>query len=331
MKVNKLFACIALVALFVSLSAQEFDVPDTTGMKLYKGNTHAHSNKSVGNASPTDVALWYKNNGYRFLVLTDDSVPSAPDIFSAISDSSFIVIPGLEIKALYQGRWIHTNGLNVEETIYPKTEATLESTLQRGIDEIRKSGGVAQINHPKYRLGPEKDEILGSQRCTLVEIDNAYIGHFTLEKNGFTPMEMDWDYLLAAGKRIFGVASDDANTYPGKSGYGGTPGRGWVVVWAKSLDGAEICKNLNNGLFYASNGVELSDIQIEKKRIIIYIKQTDNVSYTTSFVGTNGKILKTTEQNPAIFDLASNTKYVRARVLDSNGKMAWIQPVFVKQ
>jgi len=147
MKGKRLFAYVFLMTLYVLLSAQEFDVPDTKGMKLYKGNTHAHSNKSVGNASPPDVALWYKNNGYRFLVLADDSIPSDTGTFSKIADSSFIVIPGLEIKALYQGRWIHTNGLNVKDTIYPKTEVSLDNTLQRGIDEICKSGGVAQINH----------------------------------------------------------------------------------------------------------------------------------------------------------------------------------------
>jgi len=51
----------------------------------------------------------------------------------------------------------------------------------------------------------------------------------------------------------------------------------------------------------------------------------------TEFIGSGGKILLKTESNPAIYRLSGNESYVRAKVYDSAGFVAWTQPVFVKQ
>jgi hypothetical protein len=79
----------------VSVGALSFEVPDTTSMNWFRGNTHAHSYRSVGKSSPSGLVTWYRNNGYQFLVITDDTYPSAPEVTAQSSDASFIGDDGL--------------------------------------------------------------------------------------------------------------------------------------------------------------------------------------------------------------------------------------------
>ena len=49
-------------------------------------------------------------------------------------------------------------------------------------------------------------------------------------------MEAVWDHLLTMGKRIYGIAVDDAHHFQGEfAPEGSNPGRGWVVVRAEVL------------------------------------------------------------------------------------------------
>ena len=322
MKTRSLFIITFCVICNVSLVAQEFVIPNTDGMKWYRGNTHSHSNQNVGssiNNDTVEVALWYKNHGYQFLIISDIIYSTKPDVISKVTDSTFLLIPGLENKSHFGSHWVHTNGLNTQGTIYPQEGSTLLETLQTDIDAVRKLGGVPQIDHPRYMKGPDRETILASSKCTLLEIYNGYVGPKTVEQSGYLSTEMDWDYILTGGKQMFGLAADDA----------GKPGLGWVVVRARNLDAEEICGNLGQGLFYASSGVEILDLQIEAKRITVVIKKESNTHYTTCFIGANGKQLLIKEENPAVFELKEDVKYVRAKVTDSNGNAAWIQPVFI--
>ena len=52
--------------------------------------------------------------------------------------------------------------------------------------------------------------------------------------------------------------------------------------------------------------------------------------YTVQFIGRWGKILKEVTTNPAVYTLNGDEFYVRAKVIESNGKAAWTQPVFLK-
>jgi hypothetical protein len=306
-----------------SLSAQEFVIPRTEGMNWYRGNTHSHSSQDVGSGSSNDaveVALWYKNHGYQFLIISDIIYSTKPDVISKVTDSSFLLIPGLENKSHFQSHWVHTNGLNTQGTIYPQEGGTLLETLQTDIDAIRALGGVPQIDHPRYMGGPDRETILASKDCTLMEVYNGYVGPKTVEEAGFLSTEMDWDYILAAGKQMFGLASDDD----------GKPGRGWVVVRATKLDAQEICRNLERGMFYASTGVRLKDIVIEPKRMTVIIDSEGAANYVTRFFGLSGRQLLATDENPAVFELKEDAKYVRAKITSSSGEAAWIQPVFIR-
>ncbi len=65
-------------------------------MKWYKGNLHTHTLNSDGDSTPLEVATWYREHGYQFLVLTDHNYltdVTGLNSFMAASEK-FLLIPG---------------------------------------------------------------------------------------------------------------------------------------------------------------------------------------------------------------------------------------------
>jgi hypothetical protein len=87
---------------------------------------------------------------------------------------------------------------------------------------------------------------------------------------------------------------------------------------------------LERGDFYASTGVELTDYQATAKQITVTVKPTPFSKYRIQFVGKSGRIVREITEPTAIYDIRGDEGYVRARVIESNGRMAWCQPVQVR-
>jgi hypothetical protein len=81
-------------------------------------------------------------------------------------------------------------------------------------------------------------------------------------------------------------------------------------------------------IFTLQPGVELSDLVTNEREITITIKTEGSSKYRVQFIGKGGQILQESISNPASYQLRGNELYVRARVIESNGKMAWIQPIW---
>jgi hypothetical protein len=91
---------------------------------------------------------------------------------------------------------------------------------------------------------------------------------------------------LSAGITIFGVASDDVHEL--KRPFVRTsarPGLGWIVVRAPRLTADAILAAMARGDFYASTGVELTDIQATPRRVAVAIKEQSYARYTVQFIG----------------------------------------------
>jgi hypothetical protein len=206
--------------------------------------------------------------------------------------------------------------------------------LQASIDAIRAQNAVALINHPNFRWAFTATEMLPLKGPVLLEIAS---GHPTVnhDGDGLVPAtEQMWDQLLTAGMRVFGVAVDDAHNFQQDFTLDrANPGRGWVVVRAPSLTREHIVAALNAGEFYASSGVELRNVVSNSGAISVEI-QTDSPTqrakrYRVVFIGSNGRELATSRENPARYTFNGSEGYVRARIEDSAGLRAWTQPVFV--
>ena len=284
----------------VPLSAQaRFEVPNTTGTSWHKGNTHTHTIESDGDSSPEYVAQWYKAHGYNFLVLSDHNVFTDPAPLSHLTDSDFILIPGEELTSRYEGLPVHVNGLNLPGLVEPGTGSTLVATIQSNVDAIREVEGVPHINHPNFFWAFGAEELAQVENDRLLEIYNGHPTSHSDGGGGFPSLEEIWDMLLTGGKRIYGIAVDDAHHFQGEfSADRVNPGRGWISVRARSLDAAEIMQQLEAGQFYASTGVRLADVATEEDRLEIHIEARANFRYTTTFIGSGGRAVPSYRGGP---------------------------------
>ena len=62
----------------------------------------------------------------------------------------------------------------------------------------------------------------------------------------------------------------------------------------------------------------------------VTVKEKNLAHYRIQFIGLKGRLLQETVGPTASYEIRGNEGYVRAKVIDSNGKCAWTQPTFVR-
>ena len=301
-------------------------------LKWYKGNTHTHTLNSDGDSTPEDVVRWYREQRYHFLFITDHNVVTAVDGLNAVHamPERFLLVRGEEVTDQAAGKPVHLNLLGGAGVVAPQGGAAVAEAIRRDVAAISAAGGVISINHPNFGWAMTAADLTAGRGAHLLEILN---GHPMVNNDGGGGMpgaEALWDSMLTAGLRVFGAASDDMHHLKQPwSASAARPGQGWVVVRAPALTADAVLAALASGDFYASTGVELSDIRATPERLTVTIKAQEYAKYTVQFIGRGGRVLKEALTSPATYDIAGDEGYVRARVLDSNGGRAWTQPVFV--
>ncbi len=326
----RLLLCAALVSTPLAAQPARFEVPVVpAGARWLKGNTHTHTTNSDGDTPPAQVAQWYKSHGYAFLVLTDHNVFTDPKTLASLVDSSFLLVAGEEVTTGFQKAAVHVNALDITRLIAPVRDSTLLGTVQKTVDAIRAEQAVPHINHPNFLWSIDSATLFRVQNDRLFEIFN---GHPTVHSVGggdWPGMEEVWDGLLSGGKRIFGIAVDDAHHFQGEfAANRANPGRGWVAVRSVALDARALVTALDAGHFYASSGVALADVLVSATTLEVRIAPRGDFKYTTQFIGQDGQVLATDKSLAPRYTLKGTETYVRAKVTDSGGAAAWVQPVF---
>lgn len=297
--------------------------------RWFKGNTHTHTLNSDGDSTPDDVVRWYREHGYQFLVLSDHNFLTNTDALNALhgAENKFLVVPGEEVTDTFEDASLHINGLGVRAEVEPQHGTSVLDVLQRNVDAIRRAAGVPHINHPNFRWSITADELRQVRNNRLLEIYNGHPEVNNVGGGGIPGMEEIWDAVLSSGTLVYGIAVDDAHTFkqPGNPNVAG-PGRGWVAVRAERLDASAILDALDRGDFYASTGVELADYQVTPTSMTVAVKPTAFSKYRVQFIGRGGRVLKEVTDNPAAYSFAGGEGYVRAKVIESNGRLAWTQP-----
>jgi hypothetical protein len=288
-----------------------------------KGNLHTHTLESDGDSTPEEVARWYRQHGYDFLAVTDHD-----KLTKIAAPAGLLLIPGEEITDRLQKRSLHVNALGITTAIKPQGGASVVQVLQRNVDAVRKAGGIALINHPNFGWAFGSDELLQIEGAALLEIAS---GHPFVNMLGPPAVEEMWDVLLTAGKRIYGVAVDDMHHLKSPwDTYVALPGKAWVVVRAEKNETKAILTALERGEFYASTGVELEHFSATQKELHVRVREKNTAHYRVRFIGARGRVLQETDGATARYTIRGDEGYVRAKVIDSNGKMAWLQPQFVR-
>lgn len=113
------------------------------------------------------------------------------------------------------------------------------------------------------------------------------------------------------------------------------------MVRASELSTRAILDAMQRGDFYATTGVILDSYEAGPKAIRIRLSQgtldlgwslpnANPQLYRTEFIGKDGKVLKVDESSSPSYELMPGDLYVRARITNSDGAVAWTQPVFRK-
>ncbi|PZF81358.1 PHP domain-containing protein [Jiangella anatolica] len=229
---------------------------------------------------------------------------------------------------------------------YPQGDHTLASTFHRNVAEVRAAGGIAQINHPNLHWSVGRKDLLGLPQPYLMEIWNAFslagnLGGVDDGGDRAPATEELWDELLSDGVRVWGTASDDVHEYAAFDDRDApTPGKAWIVVRAGSLDQESIMNALRDGHFYASTGivvdrytagpdsVEISLAAIPGWRSAKFVGLT---RFRTRFTGRGGRLLAEMAGANPRYRIRGDEGYVRATIVDADGRRAWTQPVFVER
>ena len=306
--------------------------PAEAPLRWYKGNTHTHTLNSDGDSSPDDVARWYRAHGYQVLVLSDHNVLTSPDVLNALfgMDEQFLLIPGEEVTDRVGEKPLHMNRLLVNRVVAPQGGATMSEALQRNVDAIRAAGGLPHLNHPNFGWAVTAADLKRVERDRLFEI---YNGHPLVNNEGgggMPSMEEVWDDLLSSGKLLYGLATDDAHHFLRPwDPMAARPGRGWLMVRARRLEAREIVSAIERGDFYASTGVTLTSYEATAREVRLSVRVDGTTRFRVRFIGRDGTTLAEASSSPAVYVMRGDEGYVRARGFDSNGLMAWTQPVML--
>ncbi len=300
--------------------------------RWYKGNTHTHTLNSDGDSTADEVVAWYREHGYQFLVLTDHNFVTSVDGLNALhgADERFLVIPGEEVSARAGDKPVHVNGLDVARRVEPQHGTVVADVIQRNVDAVRQASGVPHVNHPNFQWAMTADDLKQVRNGRLLEL---YNGHPQVNQDGgggVPGLEEVWDRILSSGTVMYGIAVDDAHTFkqPGNPRVAG-PGRGWVMVRAERLEARALLAAMERGDFYASTGVVLDEVDATGHDLRITVRAAGVAKYRIQFIGAGGRLLSEVPDASAVYTFTGREGYVRAKVIDSNGRIAWVQPVMV--
>ena len=335
-------------------------LPPSTKLQWYRGNTHTHTINADGNVTADAVVRWYREHGYQFVVLTEHEHIVDVEPLNALfaSKERFLVMPGQEVTQMLlddthpEGRrHAHVNGIGLTRLTMPMGGAgdvftargvSMSQTYMRNLAAIRSAGALPQVNHPNGRWSVRPSDLADISGVFLLEIWNgnpksnnlggtSERGEISLSTEGL------WDAILSAGKTAWGVAADDSHDYRNLDNLRSErPGMAWIVVRAAELTPKALMDSMYRGDFYASTGVALEDYSADKAGIKIVIQQppdprgVDDSRFMTRFIGKNGTVLAETPGRTPSYTFRGDEGYVRASILDSNGLRAWTQPAFLK-
>jgi hypothetical protein len=323
----------SLAAALVAAAPEGQATSTADAPRWFRGNTHTHTLNSDGDSTPEDVARWYREHGYQFVVFTDHEFITPVDGLNAVigAQGKFMAMSGQEVTGRFGTTPVHANGLGLMTVVMPRTGVSPLDVLQKDVAAIREAGALPQINHPNFGWALTGADLAKIEGTALLEIWNGHPLVNNLGGGGVPSAEAMWDEALTAGRRLFAVADDDAHHFKRLDDpTAAAPNRGWVMVRSRELTQAAILDAMHRGDFYASTGVTLSDVQATATQLRVVITTTTFSKYRIQFIGAGGRLLAEVTASPAVYTFKGDEQYVRARVIESNGKMAWTQPAFLK-
>lgn len=296
--------------------------------KMLKGGLHCHTTRSDGRCTPEELIRCYYKNGYDFLAITDHRKYNFKNF---VPEVPITIIPGMEYDNILQRgkgfRCFHTVCIGPEKEMgngYEQDEymesgnAKNQEEYQAYLDNIHEKGNLTIHCHPQWSSTPARyfENLKGNFAMEIWNSGSAL-------DYGMDTDAAYWDEILGQGKIIYGVATDDCHHISHCC-------IGWVMVRAENNVPA-ILEALKNGAFYSSCGPEIYDFYIEDGKVIVKCSPASIIRIHSDMHP--NQMVKSDDGNMtyAEFDLnhRGGYQYVRATIIDKNGKHAWTNPIFL--
>lgn len=289
----------------------------------------------------------------------------------------FLLIQGEEVSDGFQKFPVHMNASNLKELIVPRHGASVAETIQNNTDALtaqRERTGqpmIIHLNHPNFGFGVTAEDLMGIRGENFFEVYNGHPGVNNSGNKDHASTERIWDIINTFRVSelklppLFGLGTDDGHAYHNIPSRASEPGRGWVMVLAKSLSPESLIEALEAGRFYASSGVTLNRVVSSSEGIEVAVQPDQAATYVIEFIGTRrgfdkknepvldkegkeiratrrysddvGKVLERVEGLTAKYRFQGDEVYVRARITSSREhpnpselnefERAWTQPV----
>lgn len=275
-------------------------------MVLLKGELHFHAEGS----SLQEMVEAYRTLGYDFCVATGHNIvthtqakPRRPCLIGGVEHSMNLAGGRVHVSS-FPCRWVFEDPPCVE----------------KGIDEIRRRdpASVIVVNHPFRGTRWTLEDLCVAARAGASVLELNPKGYDISDALRF------WDEGLGSGLRLYGALSTDAHSVReiGVFGHVLADARPTVASVVRTIAGGAFCA-VEQGFASKLASYRLKSI---RGRRIIEVKAT--ASRSIRFIGNGGEILDYSSSQAASYALRDDDAYVRAEVIDINGKTLFLQPLF---
>ena len=286
---------------------------DAAGRRWWKGNLHTHTTRSDGVKTPEEAAALYRAHGYDFLALTDHW-KYAP---GGMADG-MLLLAGCEYDAGADG--LAENGIYHIVSVGAEREPALQKlpglTARQILDAIHAAVGFAILAHPAWSLN-RPDEIIKLRGIDASEIYNTMSGTPWNGRRADSGVVLDT--VAANGLLLPLVAADDAHSYTGEDC------RSFIYVQAEELSRDAILSALRAGRFYASQGPRM-EVSFDGKCLRVSCTPAEMVVFYSNRVWSSERVVRGENLTFAEYRLLPGENFVRAEVIDAQGRIAWSQP-----
>ena len=281
-----------------------------------RGNLHMHTRRSDGRKSYEEAVALYERAGYDFIAVTDHWVVSE----GGETAGSMLLLPGCEYNV----------GENVREGIVHIVGIGMERApaLVRGqpglcaqalIDGIRDAGGLAILAHPAWSLNSAEDVARLTGLCGT-EIYNTTSA---VPPNVRPYSGLFVDQLASLGVLLPCMGADDAHRYVHDAAVCA------IMVHAREKSHEAVMEAIRAGDFYATMGPSVS-LTVEGGEAVVTCSPAAQVEFYSDAVWNDSRVTQGEGITTARCRLLPFETFVRAEVVDSEGRRAFSSPVRVK-
>uniref|UniRef100_A0A7C2W7A5 Phosphotransferase n=2 Tax=Thermorudis TaxID=1649508 RepID=A0A7C2W7A5_9BACT len=289
--------------------------------RFFRGNLHAHSTNSDGQATPEQIVEAYRRQGYDFIAVTDHFLERYG---FPITDTTALRTPGfttllgaeLHAPALSNGELWHILAVGLPHDFAPPRPGESGPELAARAAE---AGAFVGLAHPAWYC------------LTIDEARSVEAAHAVEVYNETCALDNDrgesWyvaDLLLSEGRRLTAFGADDTHLKDDRPDAFGA----WVWVRAERLEPDALLEALKTGAYYTSQGPLIHDIQLDDRELAIRCSPVSSIFVS----GAGRKTMhvhghRLTEWRCSLEPFLGS--YCRVTLVDAAGKRAWSNPIWL--